>query len=334
MFGISKGAHHLNGRAKGSRGSPYAPGVDEEQRARERDARRQAREERRRAQGRPLFPVEPAEAATAESVLPERHSRAWDGAPSAIESFELQSGLPEPELGEAPPADEHRRRLAVSTAIFGIATGLSRVLGLVREMVAAYFFGAAGPINAFTVAFQLPNLIRALVADAALSSAFVPVFSDLLEKGERKRAWRVASSLLWLMLLGLGGITALFILLAPLLMNPLYPQDHDLVVGLSRLLFPIVALLGASGIIVGILNSYDEFSIPALAPVAWNVAIILGLVLGVPHADTEHGKLYGDAGSILVGTLIQVLLPVPWLRGRGGRLELVIDWRDPAVRRC
>ena len=69
----------------------------------------------------------------------------------------------------------------------------------------AYYFGAAGKINAFTVAFQVPNLVRSLVADAALSSAFVPVFSELLEKGERKRAWRVASSLFWLMLLGLGG---------------------------------------------------------------------------------------------------------------------------------
>jgi putative peptidoglycan lipid II flippase len=71
----------------------------------------------------------------------------------------------------------HRRRLARSTAIFGAATGLSRVLGLVREMVAAYSFGAAGRINAFTVAFQIPNLVRALVADTALSGAFVPVFS-------------------------------------------------------------------------------------------------------------------------------------------------------------
>ena len=124
----------------------------------------------------------------------------------------------------------------------------------------------------------------------------MPVFSDLLEKGERKRAWRVASSLLWLMLLGLGALTALFILVAPILMPRLYPQDQDLVVGLSRMLFPIVALLGASGIIVGILNSYDEFSIPALAPVAWNVAIILGLVLGVPRADTADGKLYVYAG--------------------------------------
>ena len=79
------------------------------------------------------------------------------------------------------------RRLARSTAIFSLATGLSRILGLVREIVAAYYFGAAGKINAFTVAFQVPNLIRSLVADAALSSAFVPVFSELLEKGERKR---------------------------------------------------------------------------------------------------------------------------------------------------
>ena len=118
----------------------------------------------------------------------------------------------------------------------------------------------------------------------------MPVFSDLLEKGERKRAWRVASSLLWLMLLGLGALTAVFILIAPLLMPPLYPHDEALVVGLSRMLFPIVALLGASGIIVGILNSYDEFSIPALAPVAWNLAIILGLVLGVPQPTPPTGS--------------------------------------------
>src|SRR5207237_5331084 len=107
------------------------------------------------------------------------------------------------------------RRLARSTAIFSLATGLSRILGLVREVVAAYYFGATGRINAFTVAFQVPNLVRALVADAALSSAFVPVFSELLEKGERKRAWRVASSLFWLMLLGLSALTALFVLVAP-----------------------------------------------------------------------------------------------------------------------
>jgi len=226
------------------------------------------------------------------------------------------------------------RRLAWSTAIFALATGLSRILGLIREVVAAYYFGAAGKINAFTVAFQVPNLIRALVADAALSSAFVPVFSELLEKGERKRAWRVASSLFWLMLLGLGALTALFIILAPLVISPFGDPggDRALAIGLSRVLFPIVTLLGVSGVIVGILNSYEHFTVPALTPVFWNLAIIAGLVIGVPQAGSMSTKLYVYAGSIVIGTVIQVLLPIPWLRGLDGRLQLVLDWRDPAVR--
>ena len=232
-------------------------------------------------------------------------------------------------------ASTHGRRLAWSTAIFSLATGVSRILGLVREIVAAYYFGAAGKINAFTVAFQVPNLVRSLVADAALSSAFVPVFSELLEKGERKRAWRVASSLFWLMLLGLGGLTALFIVLAPLVIAPFGDPggDRQLAIGLSRVLFPIVALLGISGVIVGILNSYEHFTVPALTPVFWNLAIIAGLVLGVPHAHSIDAKLYVYAVSIMIGTVIQVLLPLPWLRGRDGSLQLVLDWRDPAIRR-
>src|SRR5256885_5910053 len=227
------------------------------------------------------------------------------------------------------------RRLARSTAIFSLATGLSRVLGLVREMVAGYYFGAGGRINAFTVAFQVPNLVRALVADAALSSAFVPVFTDLLERGERKRAWRVASSLFWLMLLGLTALSALFVLVAPWVIDLFGNPGHDraLAVGLSRVLFPIVALLGVSGIVVGILNSYDHFTVPALSPVFWNVAIVAGLAIGVPQAHSMNTKLYVYAVSILVATFIQVLLPIPWLRGRDGRLQLVLDWRDPAVKR-
>jgi putative peptidoglycan lipid II flippase len=230
--------------------------------------------------------------------------------------------------------DEHSgRRLARSTAIFSLATGVSRVLGLVREIVAAYYFGAAGKVNAFTVAFQVPNLVRALVADAALSSAFVPVFTELLEKGERRRAWRVASSLLWLVLLALGALTALFILLAPWIIRLFGDPggDRQLAVDLSRVLFPIVALLGVSGIVVGILNSYEHFSVPALTPVFWNLAIIAGLVIGVPRADSIDTKLYVYAASIVVGTLIQVLLPLPWLRGRDDKLHILIDVHDPAV---
>jgi putative peptidoglycan lipid II flippase len=232
------------------------------------------------------------------------------------------------EFGEPP-----RRRLAVSTAIFAVATGLSRVLGLVREVVASYYFGAAGKINAFTIAFQLPNLVRALVADAALSSAFVPVFIDLL-RTDKKRAWRVASTLFWLMLLGLTALSALFILLAPWVIKIFGDPGHDqaLAVGLSRVLFPIVTLLGVSGIIVGILNSYDHFTVPAISPVFWNIAIIIGLVIGVPQAHSMNTKLYVYAFSILVATFIQAFLPLPWLRGRDDRLRMVLDWRDPAVK--
>jgi putative peptidoglycan lipid II flippase len=228
-----------------------------------------------------------------------------------------------------------RPRLARATAIFSFLTAISRLMGLVREIVARRYFGVEGGINAFTVAFQVPNLVRALVADLALSSAFVPVFSELLEKGEKARAWRVASSLFFLFALGLTALTALFILLAPWIMRPFgyEGEQEDLVVGLSRVLFPIVALLGMSGIIVGILNSYENFTIPALTPIFWNLAIIVALVVGVPQAETESAKLYVYAGGVLVGTLIQVLLPIPWLMRLDGRLRPVIDWRDPAVRR-
>jgi putative peptidoglycan lipid II flippase len=244
----------------------------------------------------------------------------------------------EAEATPTPHAEDevgHSRRLARSTAVFSGATAVSRVLGLVREMVSAYFFGITGLINAFTVAILIPNVVRALLADAALSGAFVPVFSDLLEKGERQRAWRVASTLLWLTLLVLGGITAVFILLAPLLMKPFGDPggDYDLAVGLSRVLFPIVVLLGLSGIVVGILNTYHHFALPALAPVAWNIVIIVGLLLGVPRIDDESAQLYLYAGVVLLGTLVQLLLPIPWLRRLDGRLTMVLDWRDPAVKR-
>ena len=238
-------------------------------------------------------------------------------------------------VAEARKETARSRRLAWSTAVFSIATGASRFLGLFREILVRRYFGIEGPINAFTVAFQVPNLIRSLVADTALSAAFVPVFSEFLEKREPGRAWRLASTLIWLALLGLGVLAALFILLAPWLMRPfgLEGAQQDLAVGLSRVLFPIVVLLGLHGIVVGILNSYEHFSVPALAPVAWNLVIILGLVLGVPRADGASSALYVYAASVVVATAVQLVLPLPWLRGRDDRVRAVIDWRDPAVKR-
>ena len=140
-------------------------------------------------------------------------------------------------------------------------------------------------------------------------------------------------SLIWLLLLGLERFTALFILLAPLIILVRAPGLAGRPgVHLSQILFLIIVLLGISGIVVGILNSYEHFTVPALTPVFWNLAIIVGLLIGVPRAGSEDAELYVYAGSILVATLIQLLLPLPWLAGRDGQLRAVIDWRDLAVR--
>jgi putative peptidoglycan lipid II flippase len=238
----------------------------------------------------------------------------------------------------ARPEPRQRGRLARSTAFFSFATGLSRVLGLVREVVAASYFGVTGAMSAFTIAFQVPNLMRALFADSALQGAFVPVFTELLEKGERKEAFRIASSLFFLITLVLAAFTALFVLFAEPLMSvftPGFDDDpalRDLTVNLARLLFPIVLLLALSGLVVGMLNSFGHFGVPALAPVAWNAVIIAALAGLVPLLP-EEDEIYAYAIGVLVGTLVQFALPLPWLRGRGGRFTFELNWRDERVRR-
>ncbi|HVS85673.1 MAG TPA: murein biosynthesis integral membrane protein MurJ [Gaiellaceae bacterium] len=310
----------------------------------ERERRRLERDRRRREQGKPTYfesaasadwPVlqDPAEQPT--MILRPRRDAA-ELAELEAAQLDREGDAVQTESAPAAPPDERRPSLARSGVVFSLATGLSRVLGLAREIFARTLFGVSGPINAFEIAFLVPNTIRALVADAALSSAFVPVFSDLLEKGERKRAWRVASSVFWLMLLALGGLTALFVLISPWVMEAFGygPHAYDGIAGgLARVLFPIVLVLGLTGIVVGILNSYDHFTVPALSPVAWNLVIILGLALGIPATHSLNSRLYIYAAAILVATVVQFLLPLPWLRGRDDRLRMVIDLRDPAVKR-
>jgi putative peptidoglycan lipid II flippase len=228
-------------------------------------------------------------------------------------------------------------RVARNTAIFSIATGISRVAGLVREIVAASFFGTHGPASAFTLAFQIPNLISNLFAQAALSAAFVPVFTELLQQGRRREAFRLASTLFWIMLIVLGAITAFFILTAgvvmPLFTGPTFGSALDtLTAGLSRVLFPVVMLLGLTGLLVGILQSYDHFTIPAIAPAAWNLVIIVLLV--ALHSDF-HGEhaIYAYAIAILAATFVQLAMVAGALGRIDFRLQPHIDWRDERVRR-
>ncbi len=229
------------------------------------------------------------------------------------------AGPLEPEPADAADAAGSQRsgRLARSTAFFSIATAFSRVAGLVREIVAASYFGTRGPMSAFTIAFLVPNTVRSLFADAAIQAAFVPVFTEELERGRRREAFHLASTLLYLVALILGLLTVLFILIAPLL-TPLFAPGFeggllDLTVSLSRLLFPILLLLGVTGVVVGVLNSYDRFSVFAIAPFFWNVAIIAVLV-GLAPVFPDRDQIYAYAIGVLVGTVVQLVMLVLDLR--------------------
>jgi putative peptidoglycan lipid II flippase len=227
-------------------------------------------------------------------------------------------------------------RIARSTAFFSLATAASRIAGLAREIVAASYFGIKGPMSAFTVAFQVPNLVRALFADAALQPAFVPIFTEQLEKGNYREAFRLASTMLFAVTLVLGAITAFFVLFAGLVMPIFAPGFsggiEDLMVALSRLLFPILILLGFTGVVVGILNSYDRFGAYAIAPLFWNLTII-GVLVAVAPAFEGQDRIYAYAIGILAGTVVQLLIPTFDLRNTPFRFTRHIDWRDPNVRR-
>lgn len=227
-------------------------------------------------------------------------------------------------------------RIARSTAFFSIATAASRIAGLVREIVAASYYGVYGPMSAFTIAFQVPNLVRALFADAALQPAFVPIFTEQLERRNYREAFRLASTLLLLVTLVLGAITALFVLLAPLLM-PLFAPGFegellDLTVTLSQVLFPILILLGVSGVVVGILNSYDRFGAFAISPLFWNLTIIAVTVFLAPSFHGQN-RIYAYAIGILVGTVVQLAIPAFDLRNTPFKFEWSFEWRNRDVRR-
>ena len=253
-------------------------------------------------------------------------------------SVEPTASAPARAEGIAPPQDSPPaagRAAARNTAIFSILTGLSRIAGLVREIVASSYFATSGAFSAFTIAFQLPNVVRSLFADAALSAAFVPVFTELLEQGRRKDAFKLASTLFFLILTVLSAITVLFIAFAGVIM-PLFVGSQlagleDLTVGLSRVLFPVVLVLGLNGLFVGILNAYDHFTIPALSPLVWN-AVILFCLVGSQHVLSGDNQLYGYAIGVLIGTMVQFAMALPILHRLGFHLEVSFAFRDERVR--
>jgi putative peptidoglycan lipid II flippase len=228
--------------------------------------------------------------------------------------------------------DSRRRRLSVNTAIFAGATALSRVVGLVREVMAAILFGTSRGASAFTIASQIPNLMSNLFAQAALSAAFVPVFTDLLQTGRKKEAFRLATTLFWIVAIVLGTITVVGIVLAgiilPLFSGPNF--DGQAAAVMTQILFPVVLLLGLSGVLTGVLQSYDEFTIPALAPVVWNLVIIV-LTLLLRHSFGSN-DIYGYAVAWTIATGVQFVFIASALRRIDYRLGFTIDWHDPRVK--
>jgi putative peptidoglycan lipid II flippase len=280
------------------------------------------------------FPaVDPGESREREAdSLEQRHEAA-----SMDTSTFMAIPAPTPTMPFIPPEfDERQGRLGRSTAFFSIATAFSRVAGLVREIVAASYFGISGAMSAFTLAFQIPNLVRSLFADAAIQAAFVPVFTEELEKGNRREAFRLASTLIYLVTLVLGALTALFVLAAPLIVPIFAPgfsgEILDLTVTLSQVLFPILIMLGATGMVVGVLNSYDRFAAFAISPFFWNVVIILVLVLLEPAFEGDD-RIYAYAIGVLVGTAVQLAIPAFDLRNTPFKFSRDIDWHLPDVRR-
>jgi putative peptidoglycan lipid II flippase len=241
----------------------------------------------------------------------------------------------EPVVPPPPGGGGEGGRVARNTAIFSFLTGFSRVVGLLREIVFASYFGTKGPASAYALASQVPNFVANLFAQSALSAAFVPVFTELLQKGQRKEAIRLASTLFWIMLIGLGAVTAFFILAAGLIMpvfiGPELVRETGLTVGLSQVMFPVVLLLGLNGLLVGVLQSYDHFTIPALSPAVWNVVIIVLLVVLAPHFH-GHDEIYAFAVGVLIATVVQVLMAFGALGRIDFRLQVRIDWHDPRIR--
>jgi putative peptidoglycan lipid II flippase len=245
----------------------------------------------------------------------------------SIESTEAGESTLTP--GPPPP----RRRLATSTAIFALATGVSRIAGLGREVIQAAFFNTSAAASAFTLASQVPNLFSNLFSQAALSAAFVPVFTDLLQQGRKREAFKLASELFWLILVGLGALTLIWIAAAGLVV-PIFTGSsipNALTAGLSRVLFPVVLLLSLTGLLVGILQSYDQFTIPALAPAVWNL-VIVGLLLGLHGQFHGQDAVYAYAIAWLVATVVQFLMIASALRKVDFRLSFSLSWADPRVR--
>jgi putative peptidoglycan lipid II flippase len=244
-----------------------------------------------------------------------------------------------------------RRAGVVSAAVFG-----SRILGLVREQVFAVFFGAGRELDAFITAFRIPNLLRDLFAEGALSAAFVTTFSQRLEREGEASAWRLANLVINVLAVVVAGLTLLGIWFAPAIVKAIapgfvaIPGKVELTVELTRIMFPFLLLVALAAVAMGILNTRNVFGVPAAASAFFNVGSILGglgcawwlapdymtSILHGARAATDPTRaehaMAGMAIGTLFGGLLQLVAQLPSLRGVGFRYRLLVDVSDPGLR--
>ncbi|HEV7643867.1 MAG TPA: murein biosynthesis integral membrane protein MurJ [Pyrinomonadaceae bacterium] len=277
--------------------------------------------------------------------------------PTSVEALEeglpLEHALSGPEPVTAEQPKEKTQSVAKSAGIVSVAVMGSRVLGLVREMVFARYFGAGFLYDAYQVAFTIPNVLRDLFAEGALSAAFVKVFTDYQLKKSEEEAWRLASMVLNALVVVLSVFVLLGILLAPyfvpLLASGFSPEKAALTVTMTQIMLPFILLVAMAALAMGVLNTKGKFGIPASASTAFNIiSIIAGLIFAFwfsggnwekpvdkesVAAASAQWAIIGMAIGTLIGGAAQFVVQVPSLWRVGFRFSPIISFTDAGVRK-
>ena len=228
-----------------------------------------------------------------------------------------------------------------SAGVVSVAVMMSRVTGLVRESVMARLFGAGLIYDAFMLGFRIPNLTRDLFAEGALSSAFVPTFSEYLSQRSKEEAARLANLVATALIIVVGVVCTAGIVLAPVLVHLLapgyaeVPGKFELAVRMTRIMFPFLLLVALAAQAMGVLNACNRFGVPALASTFFNLGSVgFGIVLGILLGPTLHlTRIEGMAIGVVLGGALQLMWQVPSLRRMGFHFRATLDWSDPGLRR-
>lgn len=232
--------------------------------------------------------------------------------------------------------DQERVKITEAASIVGAATLLSRIFGYVRDMIIALLFGAASSTDAFFVAFRIPNLLRRLVGEGALTASFIPVYSEYLHQKSKKESDELVSASFTILTLSLIIIAGLGIIFSPWIVKVMaygFTKDIEkfkLTVLLTRIMFPYIFFIGLVALAMGILNSWKHFMAPALAPVLLNISIIFSAFL---FYNFFSEPIISLALGVLLGGLTQLCWQIPFIRRRGIKIRFLFRPAHPGVRR-